>query len=178
MKRVCMHNLTIEYLMYLLEGKDLVVAEVGVLYGDTCLTILNNCSIKKYYAIDLWKSYDGYDDEVWFIPKILRLAGDKILKEFKEKISKFPQVEIIREWSELAHKHIKDGELDFCFIDANHDYQYAYSDVKLYLPKVKKGGIICGDDWVLESVREAVTDFFQDTDYKVNVIHNSWWVRK
>ncbi len=170
---------TIHSLMFLIErGKDLVVAELGVLYGDTTLTILNRCSVKKYYAIDLWRNYDGYDDEVWHIPEIMGRAGDKLYKRFMERVSKFPQVEIIREWSELAHKHIKDGELDFCFIDANHDYEYAYEDIKLYLPKVKKGGIICGDDYRLESVKEAVTDFFRNTGYKVNDLFNSWWVRK
>lgn len=173
-----MHNLTIEALMFLLKGKDLVIAELGVLYGDTCLTILHNCSVKKYYAIDLWEAYDGYDDDIWFIPKILSIGGEKLLKDFKEKAKEYPQIEIIREYTDEAHKHIKDGELDFCFIDANHDYEYAYEDIKLYLPKVKKGGILAGDDYCLESVKEAVADFFINTDYKVNVIHNSWWVKK
>ena len=173
-------SFTIDPLLFLIEDKkDLVIAELGVLYGDTCLTILNKCSVKKYYAIDLWRDYDGYDDSTWCIPKILRLAGEKILNEFKKRTKEFPQVEIIREWTEVAYKYIKDGELDFCFIDANHDYEYVYKDIELYLPKIKKGGIICGDDWrSIKSVGNALTDFFINTDYKVNYLYNSWWVRK
>lgn len=42
--------------------------------------------------------------------------------------------------------HIEDGSLDICFIDADHRYANVKKDIELYLPKVKKGGILCGHD--------------------------------
>jgi len=43
-------------------------------------------------------------------------------------------------------KNISDESLDICFLDAAHDYPNADRDIKAYLPKVKKGGILCGHD--------------------------------
>ena len=41
-------------------GEDLVGLELGVLRGDSSMTILHNCSIKKLYLIDNWKPYYDY----------------------------------------------------------------------------------------------------------------------
>lgn len=44
-------------------------------------------------------------------------------------------------------KEIPDNSLDLCFIDADHRYSSVYKDIELCLPKVKKGGILCGHDF-------------------------------
>ncbi len=58
---------------------------------------------------------------------------------------------------------IKDG-LDFVFIDAAHDYQSVLDDIRVWLPKVRSGGILSGHDYsdtfpgVVQSVREVLGD--------------------
>lgn len=51
----------------------------------------------------------------------------------------------------------EDNSLDFVFIDAAHDYDSVIKDLKAWYPKVKKGGIFAGHDylWCYE-VRMAV----------------------
>lgn len=170
----------IEPLMFLLEGKkDLVVAELGVFLGGSTLEILNRCNIKKYYAVDLWEFFEDGMSENLGIPQYLYWRGsDQCYKDIVEKLKDFPQVEIIRESTHEAHRHVKDNELDFCWIDANHSYDYVYKDIELWLPKVKEGGVISGDDWNTKAVKVAVKDFFKNTKYKLIGRARYWWVRK
>lgn len=66
----------------------------------------------------------------------------------------------------VAAKNFEDASIDFCFIDANHAYEFVSKDIAAYLPKVKKGGVLAGHDWsddgVKKAVREAFTDFVFD----------------
>jgi hypothetical protein len=45
------------------------------------------------------------------------------------------------------------------FIDGNHNYEPVMADLRVWTPHMKKGGLVCGDDWEIDSVREAVGDF-------------------
>jgi hypothetical protein len=45
------------------------------------------------------------------------------------------------------------------YIDAIHLYDYVKRDIALWLPKLREGGIISGDDYNMEEVRRAVDEF-------------------
>lgn len=49
--------------------------------------------------------------------------------------------------SDSANKIIKDDYFDLFFIDADHRYEGIKKDIELWLPKIRKGGIICGHDY-------------------------------
>jgi len=173
------NRVSIRGLLPLLEGKkDLVVAELGVLEGDSTIEVLAKYSVKKYYAIDLWEAYPGYNCEWGLHTRFDPKAEDIVYKTFVKRVHDFSQVQIIREFTSQAHLHIKDEELDFCFIDANHAYEFVHEDITLWLPKVKKGGILCGDDYRMSSVRRAVNDFFKTTSYTIQSSTENWWIVK
>lgn len=48
--------------------------------------------------------------------------------------------------SEAASK-IPDGSQDFVFIDADHSYEGCRQDIRMYLPKIRSGGLIMGHDY-------------------------------
>jgi hypothetical protein len=61
-----------------------------------------------------------------------------------------------------AADRFKWGELDFVYIDANHEYEHVLEDVRAWAPKVRAGGIVSGHDYagdvekaVLEHCRQA-----------------------
>ncbi len=79
------------------------------------------------------------------------------------------------EWLKRYNEPIK-----FIHIDASHEYESVYKTIKLVLPHMVKGGIICGDDFqsahinrhdlhggVERAVREALPNFRN--------IHNLWY---
>jgi predicted O-methyltransferase YrrM len=55
-----------------------------------------------------------------------------------------------------------DESLDFVFIDASHDYESVKKDIFAWLPKVKKGGVLSGDDYLQKhgGVVQAVNEIF------------------
>lgn len=69
-------------------------------------------------------------------------------------------------------KDFEDKSIDFCFIDANHTYEFISRDIAAYLPKMKPGGVIAGHDYnlchpgVMQAVQEAFVEAVQDNYYK------------
>lgn len=82
----------------------------------------------------------------------------------------------IRKTSEEASKDFEDGFAELVIIDAAHDYDNVSNDIKHWLPKVKKGGILAGDDYNPQSfpgVVAAVKDYFGEGNYQV--YDTTWW---
>lgn len=76
--------------------------------------------------------------------------------------------------SNFAAKCFDDRSLDMVFIDADHSTKNVIEDISLWLPKVKPGGIIAGDDYEWESVAKAVVSIFGESHHCCNSI---WWKR-
>lgn len=55
-------------------------------------------------------------------------------------------------------RRFADGSLDFVWLDAGHDYASVRSDIAAWLPKVKPGGLLGGDDWPMDGVARAVRE--------------------
>ena len=55
----------------------------------------------------------------------------------------------IRTDSVSASKMYADESLDAVFIDADHKYESVKADILAWMPKVKKGGILAGHDYIL-----------------------------
>lgn len=48
--------------------------------------------------------------------------------------------------SEQAAAIFKDNSVDFVYIDADHRHSQVYQDIKMWMPKIKRGGLLCGHD--------------------------------
>ena len=156
-------------------------AEVGVWKGFTTKKLLRQLEgIKKYYAIDPWKLLEEYKDSLVSTKMKNQTQNmEKVFKVFKRNINGFERkVKIIRKPSREASLEIKDESLDFVFIDGIHTYDYVSDDIRVWLPKVKYGGLISGhdydrDDGVLTGVKKAVDEFFPKVELGANYV---WWV--
>ena len=72
-------------------------------------------------------------------------------------------VEPLNMSSEEAGQLYPPGAIDFVLIDADHSYQGVRDDLESWCSKVRKGGIICGDDFNDEAfpgVGKALQEFF------------------
>jgi predicted O-methyltransferase YrrM len=77
--------------------------------------------------------------------------------------------------SERACKEFLDRSIDAVFIDACHSEEGVRNDILCWLPKIKEGGVIFGDDWEWDSVRRGVRSVF-DSD-RVSPSRNGFlWV--
>lgn len=59
----------------------------------------------------------------------------------------------------------EDGSLDAVFIDADHTYDAVKKDIANWMPKIRKGGILAGHDYihtwpgVIQAVNESISGF-------------------
>lgn len=133
-------------------------AEVGVLRGGFSNMILSQWTGKKLYLVDCW---EHQDDKVYIDTN----NGDNDRHNFnlevtKRIVSKYPgRYEFVKDYSLPASKRFADGELDFVYIDARHDYDGVTEDLEAWYPKVKSGGLISGHDLVPDEFLEHARKF-------------------
>ncbi|GAI04063.1 unnamed protein product [marine sediment metagenome] len=161
----------------------LVGVEIGVQLGKNAESMLQILNIKKLYLID---PYIHYKKNIHHIaqnfPSQLTRAIQK-LSPFKDKIV------WVKKKSSDALNSIPDN-LDFVYIDGNHTYPYVKADIENYWPKIKKGGVLAGHDYFLNTllirgrvvggleVKKAVDEFVKKHNINLNVKAPDWWVVK
>lgn len=155
------------------KDKDLVGVEIGVAEGINALSILNELSMKRLYLVD---PYDPYSENGICHDH----SEEKSIAE--KRLAGYSQVTFITKTSKEALSDVPD-DLDFVYIDGNHDYESVKQDIGLYIHKVKIGGCIGGHDYIThlyEGVTSAVDEFAETNDYRKNVdfwtILPDWWV--
>jgi predicted O-methyltransferase YrrM len=69
---------------------------------------------------------------------------------------------------------------DLVFVDASHEYDEVFRDLEAWYPRIKKGGILCGDDWIwgeTKPVQRAVKHFANKHNLQCFPCGRVWWMR-
>lgn len=121
-----------------------VFVEVGCWKGKSsaymAVEIANSDKSIQFYCVDSWsgsKEHQFAQNRVGEILTIF-LTNMKPLEKFYKPI---------RMYSSEASQRFRDESVDFIYIDASHEYEDVKSDIIHWLPKLRKGGIIAGDDY-------------------------------
>lgn len=142
-----------------------IIAEVGIGYGTHAKYILNNNpNIEKLYLID----------PVCYYPNDA-FAADIMSKESEQDGNNFNELyDLIRNelkpWDnkyvffrnkslDITPDQIPDESLDAVFVDGAHDYDNVFADLNFWIKKIRKGGQMLGDDYIMDDVKRAVDDF-------------------
>ena len=159
--------------------KHLTGAEIGVYKGENAKDVLDFLNIEHLVLVDPWKGYSDYlsgfsvEDDSTF---------ENYYKEVKNKFSNNPKVRIIRDTSVNAAKMFDNEYFDFVYLDGDHSYEGVTKDLESWYPKLKKFGVMCGDDYGHPSgvgVIEAVTKFAYRNKLLVNCGEdNQFWFVK
>lgn len=115
--------------------------EVGVYKAAFTTSLARKAPLAEITGVDAWAAYQGYKDEE---ENDLDTAQAAAI----EKTKPFPNITLLKGWSLDAAKNFADDSLDFVYIDANHDYEHCQEDLAAWVPKVKKGGLVMGHDYV------------------------------
>jgi len=154
--------------------KNLVGVEIGVSAGDNAFDMLVKLDIDTLYLVDPYVGFQQWSQEK--LDLHLEIAQG-LLQNFSNKII------WLREYSNNAVEEIED-ELDFVYVDGDHTKRGALEDLKAYWPKIKIGGLMCGDNLEVTAVRSAITEFsktreehlYSAQNIDVNTI--DWWFVK
>lgn len=92
-------------------------------------------------CVDPWQAYKGYREHV------SQEKLDGFYEESKKRLAPY-NVDFIRDYSVNAAKQFQEGELDFVYIDGNHEFSHTVADIAAWTPKVRIGGIVAGHDYI------------------------------
>lgn len=161
-----------------------VCAEIGVLRGDFSQRILARRP-KQLHLIDPWRFFPEYADRSYGVREGNDQARmDALCKGVRARFRDRSEVVIHRKGSEEAAREIPDDSLDFVYVDANHDYAFVRRDLAAYLPKLKRGGTLAGDDYEFKRCpdggpRRAVEELVASGGaVLVSVLNNQFILRK
>lgn len=166
-------------------GQSPVGVEVGVFTGALSRLLLAKEDL-TLYMVDSWKGHDPESEyaQTDFHGKLSQIEQDAYHLYTKETTSfAGERAKIIRKDSVEAANDFKDGSLDFVFIDADHTYKGVKADINAWLPKVKKGGWICGHDYENPDfpawgVTQAVGELCVENGFKLETDNNFTWFCK
>lgn len=176
------------YSQFMYEAKDGdIFVEVGSWMGaSTCYLATESKTREKnikIYAVDTWEGSIGDEGH----KNIIRNLDTSLYSKFLENMKRGGVDHIIspiKKTSEEASKMFENESVDVVFIDASHKYEDVKKDINFWYPKVKKGGIISGHDYVPghpESdigVVKAVNEFFKCKDLEIGPAGRTWMHRK
>ena len=128
------------------------IVEVGSLEGIS--TLLFAGCVNTVYSVDC---YDYKVPETGRIPE-----HDQMFVEaermFISRTKNVKNIIKIRKTSVEAAKDFEDGSLDAVYIDAEHDEESVREDIRTWRPKIKRGGILSGHDYVLPHIGKILIE--------------------
>jgi hypothetical protein len=179
--------------------------EVGTFKGEFSKEVIKNW-LGTLYMVDVWRPLSN---EEYLDSSNHGNHENQIYTEAMNNIKGFEdRAVMVRASSEIASNMFENNSLDFVYIDANHAYNYVVQDIELWYPKVKKGGYLCGHDYIdmdwyndpnfsengkdkhiynsdfyhgVFGVNPAVDEFCKNNGYNPQVTNEwfgTWWIKK
>lgn len=159
--------------------------EVGVFHGQSLawlgVEVVNRNLPVTIHAVDPFYGWPGVAQG-----EVLRASFDQNMAPLRQVLDGR-----LRVWpyeSVEAAKSFADDSLDVVWIDADHSYDACKTDIAAWWPKLKAGGVMGGDDWLMHGVAQAVHERFGDGYMMIPGYRNdpgvydgpwpSWVVRK
>ena len=121
------------------------MVEVGVWKGDFAKEVLEQCEfIERYYMIDPWATLPDWNKPFNVDTQVF----DDVYAEAMNKTAfASEKVIILRGRTKEVIDDIPDESLDFAYIDGDHTLRGITIDLIKLFPKMKKNGLIAGDDF-------------------------------
>jgi predicted O-methyltransferase YrrM len=108
--------------------KNGVIVEIGAYGGASATTLAESSPTSTIVVIDPYSDQAGvYKD---FIKMTKNIKNIRLIRDYSQNVGK--------EWNK---------EIDFLHIDGDHSYKTVLSDIKMFVPHVKKGSYIFFHDY-------------------------------
>jgi cephalosporin hydroxylase len=154
--------------------------EIGSFKGGSsvfmAVEIINSGKNIKFDCVDLWN--DFWDNDLKELNS--NIVYLNMYETFLNNIKPVSHIiNPIRSDSHSAASLYDDNSLNFLYIDANHHYDYIKKDLQLWYPKMKKGGIFAGHDFINNEkcqVQRAVEEFCRIYKLNVNLEEGGSWL--
>lgn len=133
------------------------IVEIGSYLGRSTRAMLDHTQ-GIVYAIDDWKG-----------PRDVYLSKEQrteLYEQFKRNCDYHKNLVVYK----IDHSQaVIVGVIpDMVFIDGSHEYEDVKRDIETWLPKISKGGLLCGHDADREDVQQAVLELLGEVDVADN----------
>jgi Methyltransferase domain len=164
-------------------GEKLIGVEIGVYKGEHAESLLKHLKIKRLFLVDPYDLYREYDEgrkHYGVDQDPLELAR----KECQKRLAPYSdRITWVFKKSAEALKEIP-NDLDFVYIDGNHQEEFVREDILNYYRKVRSSGVLGGHDFYNGYQREhdgvvkAVAEFAVTNRLPLQVELPDWWIKK
>ena len=152
--------------------------EIGVRWGRNANFVLNNFDISTIHLIDPYCELP-YLTHIFNSEsvKTYKDSAKNDLKPFKDKCVWY------EDFSQNVIDKFDDNSIDIIYIDGDHSYEAVLSDLTLFYPKIKEGGLIIGDDYNEDGVKQSIEEYSKENDIKYEIsdsgdgTHKFWFVK-
>lgn len=156
-----------------------VFVEIGSFKGRStaymAVEIVNSGKKITFDCIDPQELLSHYAESAKDQPEVFEGYNESDFHKRLEPVKGY--YNLVKETSNTAVNKYSDGTIDFLMIDGDHTYEAVKNDIVNFLPKMKIGGVITGDDAFAEEVRQAAIDAVKDTGYQVEFIDGiHFWI--
>ena len=131
--------------------------EIGVWHGGFSRHNLLTWQGSKYYMIDAW-TFRANDTVNGEISKDKNLdVGKKHDYDYSIAVDtvrpwlQSRRAVVMRRYAEAAVHEFADEFFDWIYVDAGHEYANVMRDLRMWFPKLKRGGMLSGDDFADEA---------------------------
>jgi hypothetical protein len=130
------------------EEKKTIGVELGVQHGFLSKAFLTRWpSCTEYMLVDLWAPQENYKD----IANVDQKKQNEIMGRAIESTKPWEnKIRMCRNYTSVCVKNVPDDYFDFIYVDARHDFKGVYEDMEMWWPKLRKGGIMAGHDYVTQ----------------------------
>jgi hypothetical protein len=167
-----------EWVSYLQHGKEPIYgAEIGVDRGELSGYLLSALPELQLTLVDTWEVFPTDSTYVASNDGINNRSQEQRDEDLAETLRvtshSADRRKIMRMTSFVAAQEVPDGSLDFVFIDASHAYEDVIADIRLWAPKIRSGGLLCGHDYGMEAyypqwgVTRAVDEYAAEVNQTV-----------
>lgn len=153
------------------KADKLVGVEIGVSLGSHADGLLKTYPQLELYLVDPYLDYNDREGLIMDMEKTGEEAH-KLLDIYGNR------AKWIKKLSTDAALDFEDESVDFVYIDGCHLMAEVEKDLRVWYPKVKKGGIFAGHDYGLPEVQHKVNQFLANNNLKLLGGEDDWWLKK
>ncbi|CAE8627582.1 unnamed protein product, partial [Polarella glacialis] len=158
------------------DGAPLLMAEVGVWHAELSEQLLERFSSLRMLLVDPYHLRPGgtpKDQLQGYSAKALDLGSSRT-QRYRDRATHVVQASV------AAADWVASESVDLVFIDGDHSYEGAASDIAAWWPTVRPGGILAGHDYTLiwPGVVRAVNELGVNRGLAVHFTPEIWWVEK